>query len=81
MFQKFGGWQSVKDTKRVGALRKKGNTGSPERNPWGSGLLFLRRQKEKEREGHEERRSFFKRPADEHPEGAKAQEGNGLTSV
>jgi hypothetical protein len=71
--------QSVGNTRRVSALRKKGKAEPLEGNPWGSGFLLFRRQEREEREGHEEGRCFFKDPAEAYPRGAKAQEGKGAT--
>jgi len=56
---------------------KEGKAEPPEGIPWGSGSRLLRRQGEKEREGHEEGRCFFKGPAEENLGGAEAQEGMG----
>jgi hypothetical protein len=53
----------------------------PEGTPWGSALGLLRRSETKEREGHGEGRGFSEYPAEENPEGAKAQEGMDLDSL
>jgi hypothetical protein len=50
---------SAKNVKRVCTLCKKGDAKLLGDNPWGSGLLFLRKQKEKGREGQEKERCFF----------------------
>lgn len=73
--------RSVGNTRQVGTLRKRGDARPPGVNPWGSVFLFLRRQKEKGREGHEECRCFFRYPAEANLEGAKAQEGKGGTPI
>jgi hypothetical protein len=79
MLQRSGGGKSVKNTRRVRALRKKGDAKPPEGIPWGFDSSYLRRRGRKKREGQEEERYFFPGPAEENPRGAKAQEGQGPT--
>jgi hypothetical protein len=79
MLLRGGGGTSVRNTRQVSALRKRGDAKPLEGSPWGSGSLLFRRQRRKGREGKGEERYFFPGPVEENLRGAKAQEGQGPT--